>query len=477
MPTVGRNGSAVPRRASLLGLLSVAWTCLALAAPASGAPVIAAAGDIACDTTSEFYNGGAGVPGHCRQRATSDILVGGGFASVLTLGDTQYHVGALADFNAVFDQTWGRVKPLIHPAVGNHEYSTSNARGYFDYFNGVGNRSGPAGDRDAGYYSFDIGSWHLIALNSQCDQIAHGGALNGCAPGSPQERWLQADLAAHRTSCTLAYWHSPRFNSGLRGNSPVSQPFWDVLHAAGADVVLSGDAHSYERFGPQDPKGVADPVRGIRAFVVGTGGVFFTGWSKLKANSEVRQNNTFGVLALTLHPTSYEWRFLPEAGGIFTDSGSGVCHGRTPGFVPSTPPPPVRSVKTTCTIRGTDEDDRLVGTRKKDVICGLGGNDRIRGLRGNDVIRGGAGKDRIFGGAGRDRLYGNAGNDLLKAQSGRDRLVGGKGRDRLYGGRGNDSLSSRDRRGYDRVFGGRGRDRAKTDRGDRTRSVERISRR
>ena len=140
---------------------------------------------------------------------------------MLALGDTQYHVGALEDFNAVFDQTWGRVKPLIRPAVGNHEYSTSNARGYFDYFNGVGKHSGPAGERDKGYYSFDIGSWHLIALNSQCDQVAHGGALNGCAPGSPQERWLQSDLAAHRTSCTLAYWHSPRFNSGFRGNSPA----------------------------------------------------------------------------------------------------------------------------------------------------------------------------------------------------------------------------------------------------------------
>ena len=157
----------------------------------------------------------------------------------------------------------------------------------------------------------------------------------------------------------------------------VSQPFWDVLHAAGADIVLSGDAHSYERFAPQDPNGAPDPVRGIRAFVVGTGGVFFTGWSKVKPNSEVRDNDTFGVLALTLHPTSFEWRFLPVAGGTFTDAGSGACHGRAPGFMPSKPPPPVRSVKTSCTIRGTGEDDRLSGTSKKDVICGLGGNDRI----------------------------------------------------------------------------------------------------
>jgi Ca2+-binding RTX toxin-like protein len=446
-------------------------------ASATAAPVVAAAGDIACDTTSEFYNGGQGTPGHCRQGATSDLLVAGGFTNVLALGDTQYHVGALADFEAVFDKTWGRVKPIIRPAVGNHEYSTSNARGYFDYFNGVGQQRGPAGERDKGYYSFNIGNWHLIALNSLCDQVAHGGALNGCAPGSPQNRWLQEDLARHRTSCTLAYWHSPRFNSGLRGNQTAAQPFWDVLHAAGADLVLNGDAHHYERFAPQNPAGSFDPARGIRQFVVGTGGVFFTGWSKLKPNSELRQNDTFGVLALTLHPNSYEWRFIPEAGRTFTDSGAGACHGRTAGFTPAIPPPPVRKVRTECTIRGTDENDRLTGTRKRDIICGLGGNDRIKGLRGNDVLRGGPGRDRIYGGSGRDRLYGDSGNDSLRGQRGRDRLVGGKGRDRLFGGPGNDSISARDRRGHDRVSGGSGRDRAKTDRGDRTRSVERRTRR
>ena len=460
------------------GLLACIAACLSVTAPALADPVIAAAGDIACDTTSEFYNRGAGRAGHCRQRATSDVLVGGGFSAVLALGDTQYHVGALEDFNAVFDQTWGRVKPLIRPAVGNHEYSTSNARGYFDYFNGVGVNSGPAGERDKGYYSFDIGAWHLIALNSQCDQVQHGGAQNGCAEGSPQERWLQADLAAHRTSCTLAYWHSPPFNSGFRGNSPAGQRFLEVLYAAGADILLSGDAHDYERFAPQDPKGALDPVRGIRAFVVGTGGVFFTGWSKLKPNSEARDNDTFGVLALTLHPTSYEWRFLPAADGSFTDAGSGVCHGRTPGFTPSKPPPPVRAVKkNACTIRGTNEDDRLIGTRKKDVICALAGNDTVRGLGGNDVVRGGAGRDRVYGGKGNDRLYGDAGPDLPKGQRGRDRLVGGTGRDRLSGGPGNDSLSGRDSGRLDRLSGGRGRDRAKVDKRDRIRSIERISRR
>jgi hypothetical protein len=457
----------------------IALVCLAVvpAAAAAADPVIAAAGDIACDTTSEFYNGGVGEEGHCRQRATSDLLVAGGYSAVLALGDTQYHVGALSDFNAVFDQTWGRVKPIIHPVVGNHEYSTSNAHGYFDYFNGVNRNSGAAGNRGEGWYSYDIGAWHLIALTSQCQQVPRGTAGHGCEEGSPQERWLQNDLAAHRNTCTLAYWHSPRFNSGYRGNNPAGQGFMDVLYAAGADVVLNGDAHDYERFAPQDPDGNLDPARGLRSWVVGTGGVFFTGWSRLKPNSEVRQNNTFGVLALTLHPNSYEWRFIPEAGKTFTDFGSGVCHGRTPGFAPSKPPPAKKLPRSRCTIRGTDENDRLVGTPKRDVICALEGNDTIKGLGGNDVVRGGAGKDRIFGGKGNDRLYGNAGNDLLRGQSGRDRIVGGAGQDRIYGDRGNDYLSARDRRAADRIYGGRGRDRGKLDRGDRSRSLERISRR
>jgi hypothetical protein len=211
----------------------------------------------------------------------------------------------------------------------------------------------------------------------------------------------------------------------------------------------------------------------MRQFVVGTGGAFFTSWSSVKPNSEVRQNTTFGVLALTLRPTSYEWRFLPEAGKAFTDSGSGLCHGRTPGLVaPETPAKGL--VRTRCTIRGTARNDRLVGTTKKDVICGLEGNDTVRAGGGNDVVRGGSGRDRLYGGRGRDRLYGSSGKDLIRGHSGRDRVVGGLGRDRLYGDRGNDSISSRDMRRRDLVVGGRGRDRAKVDKGDRVRSVERV---
>ena len=439
-----------------------------MAAPANAAdPVIAAAGDIACDTKSEFWNGGQGTEGHCRQRATSDLLVGGGLAAVLPLGDTQYHVGALSDFQASFHPSWGRVKPILRPILGNHEYGTSNARGYFEYFND-GRSNGPAGREGEGWYSYDLGAWHLIALNSNCEHVANGAAPNGCAPGSPQEHWLRADLAAHRNECTLAYMHSPLFNSGFRGNRTFVRPLWDALYEAGVDVVLSGDAHSYERFAPQSPGGAVDAAHGIRQFVVGTGGVFFTGWSSVKPNSEVRQNHTFGVLMLALRADRYDWRFVPETGKSFTDSGTGACHGRTAGFGA---PPPLKEGKPSrsrCTIRGTDEDDRLNGTRRRDVICGLGGNDVIRGRGGNDVIR---------GGRGNDRLYGNRGNDRITGQSGNDRIVGGAGFDRLYGNAGNDSLSARDSRRRDRVIGGRGRDRAKVDRADLVRSVERVFRR
>jgi Ca2+-binding RTX toxin-like protein len=453
----------------LLAVVAIDLAYLVFAtAPVQADPLIAAAGDIACDTTSDFFNGGIGTTGHCRQRATSDVIVAAAPSAVLTLGDNQYHVGSLSDFEASFDPSWGRVKQLIHPEVGNHEYGTAGARGYFDYFNGVGRYSGPAGDRDEGYYSFDVGAWHLIALNSMCDRIDRGAAADGCATGSPQERWLRSDLATHRSSCTLAYWHTPRFNSGLRGNSATSLAFWQALHEAGADIVLNGDAHHYERFAPQDPSGNLDVEKGIREFIVGTGGAFFTPWSSVRPNSEIRQNGTFGVLMLELHAGSYEWRFAPEAGAQFTDAGAGICHARSPGFAPPGGPGPKSLPRTRCTIRGTDGNDRLLGTPRKDVICGLGGD---------DVIRGGSGRDRLYGGRGKDRIYGGSGRDLIRGRSGRDRVIGGRGKDRLYGDRGKDAISSRDGRPGDRVFGGKGRDRATVDRHDFVRGVERIARR
>ena len=196
---------------------------------------------------------------------------------------------------------------------GNHEYLTRAANGYFSYFGAA------AGDPATGYYSFDVGAWHVVALNSNCS------AVGGCASGSPQERWLRADLAAHPAACTLAYWHHPRFSSGEHGNEPAYDAFWRDLYAAGADVVLNGHDHDYERFAPQDPSGGSDLARGVREFVVGTGGKNHYRFLTLQPNSQVRDATTFGVLELTLHRTSYDWRFLPEPGKTFTDSGSAVC--------------------------------------------------------------------------------------------------------------------------------------------------------
>ncbi|HUZ01001.1 MAG TPA: alkaline phosphatase, partial [Thermomicrobiaceae bacterium] len=171
-----------------------------------------------------------------------------------------------------------------------------------------------------GYYSLTIGSWHVVVLNSNCSEVG------GCGAGSPQEQWLAQDLAANPTTCTMAVWHQPRFSSGIVGNNVAYDAFWQDLYAAHADLVLNGHDHDYERFAPQDPSANADPTNGMREFVVGTGGKGFVNFSAIQPNSQVRQNTSFGVLVLTLHATGYDWKFVPAAGGQFTDSGSGSCH-------------------------------------------------------------------------------------------------------------------------------------------------------
>jgi hypothetical protein len=301
----------------------------AAAAPARPAgwsardPVIGAAGDIACDPTVEGtseHSSSAGA--RCQQMATSDLLLRDRVVAVLPLGDNQYEDGTLAKYRAWYAPSWGRLKRITRPVPGNHEYVRSgdslDASGYFRYFGAA------AGDPAKGYYSYDIGSWHLIALNSQC------GALDGCRAGSRQERWLRRDLAEHPARCTLAYWHEPRFSSGPHGQEPVYDDFWRDLYAAGVDVVLNGHNHVYERFAPQDPDAQLDPVRGIREFVVGTGGKNHYSpdyaFGTVQPNSEVRDAQTFGVLELTLHDGGYDWRFVPTAGGTFTDAGTGYCH-------------------------------------------------------------------------------------------------------------------------------------------------------
>ena len=235
---------------------------------------------------------------------------------IAPLGDLAYPDGREADF-ACFDRVWGRFKPRIRPALGNHEYHTPKAAGYFAYFGAV------AGEPGQGYYSYDLGAWHVVVINSNCQEIG------GCQAGSPQESWLRRDLAAHRGACTLAYWHHPLFSSGKKPSHaihPEMKPIWQALYDAGATLVLNGHEHNYERFAPQDPEGRADPKRGIREIVVGTGGKDFDPLPTATPNSEVRRDDTFGVLKLTLSPDGYDWEFLPVAGKTFVDSGHGSCH-------------------------------------------------------------------------------------------------------------------------------------------------------
>jgi hypothetical protein len=296
-------------------------------------PVIAAAGDIACDPADPSFNSGSTIA--CRQQATANILKAEGLDAVLELGDFQYDCGGYAAAMQSYDPSWGALKPITYPIAGNHEYEVDDggtdcgtagtAAGYFSYF-------GPlAGDPSKGYYSFDVGSWHVVGLNSNdaCSWIP-------CGDGSPQEQWLKADLAAHPALCTLAFWHAPRFSSG--GGASLYTAFWRDLYAAGVDVVLNGHIHNYERFAPQTPNGVYDPT-GIREFVIGTGGAGHGSFlPTIAPNSEVRNSDTFGILELTLHPGSYDWRFLPEAGKTFTDAGRAACSGTTAEATPPTAP-------------------------------------------------------------------------------------------------------------------------------------------
>ncbi len=299
-------------------------------------PVIAAAGDIACGANT------GSKP--CQYQATSDLIANLNPDAVLPLGDEQYECGELSNFNGYYDPTWGRFKSVTFPAVGNHEYSTSTsasdpcfnappgAPGYYTYF---GPAASPLDSNCSvnckGYYSWNLGAWHLIALNGNCSEVG------GCGAGSPQEKWLKADLAANTSSCTLAYWHQPRFSSN--GNLSAYDAFWQDLYAAHADIVLNGHHHNYQRFALQNPSEQADP-NGIREFVVGTGGYSHGGGFKSTApNTEVNNAGTFGILKLVLHPGSYDWQFIPVPGASFTDSGTTTCHGSSAPAPTNTPTP------------------------------------------------------------------------------------------------------------------------------------------
>jgi hypothetical protein len=245
-------------------------------------------------------------------------VAAGLFAAVLPLGDEQYECGGAAAFAQSYDPAWGvpSVKAITYPAVGNHEYNTSGgtdcgriATGYFGYFGAA------AGDPTKGYYSYDIGTWHLIALNSNCGQVA-------CKAGSAQETWLASDLAAHPNTCTLAYFHHPLFSAGPTTHSAV-KPFWNDLYAAHADVVLNGHKHNYERLTKLNPSG-APATNGIREIIAGTGGENHSISSKLYPGTEASDGGSFGILEMTLQTGGYAWQFVSDKGQLI-DGGSDAC--------------------------------------------------------------------------------------------------------------------------------------------------------
>jgi hypothetical protein len=292
-------------------------------------------GAASSSAASEVALVGAGDISKCtnnNDEATA-VLLDGIAGTVFTLGDNVYDSGTSTEFNSCYDPTWGRHKARTMPVSGNHEYETEGASGYYDYFNGVGQFTGPAGDRDKGYYSYDAGDWwHVVVLNSECAQVG------GCNAGSPQETWLRADLAAHSSKNVIAMWHKPRFSSGPHGDEVLVQPLWQALYDYGAELVLSGHEHDYERFAPQTATGTLDNTSGIVEIVAGTGGASHYGFGTPKPNSLVRNGSTYGVLKLTLHETSYDWQFVPIAGQTFTDSGTASVHG-APGAPTVTPTP------------------------------------------------------------------------------------------------------------------------------------------
>lgn len=261
---------------------------------------------------ADVYMVGAGDIARCDKsfdEATAS-LIDAIEGTVFTLGDNAYPTGSDADFANCFQPSWGRHKSRMRPTPGDKDYETANAAGYYNYFGPV------AGDPTKGYYSYDLGDWHIIVLNSRI-------ATNA---GSPQEQWLRSDLAANPRLCTLAYWHDPLFYSqGTSGVRTAVKPLWNALYEHGVELVLNGSSRLYERFAKQTPEGVAD-ARGIREIIAGTGGIALSSFGTIRPNSEVRDNSSYGVLKLTLSPTSYRWEFVPIAGKTFTDVGTTNCH-------------------------------------------------------------------------------------------------------------------------------------------------------
>jgi hypothetical protein len=314
----GRGGGLLIVALALLGFALLVTARLGQESVASSQAPTPSAAAQGSNSTGPTPSGSAGEGatllavgdiGSCN--ASNDDLVGKLAASlpgtVALIGDIAYETGSARDYANCFNPTWGSLLDRLRPAPGNHDYETRGAAGYFSYF-GAG-----AGTLGEGWYSYDLGAWHVIALNSECGAIE-----GGCGKESVELDWLRADLAAHPAQCTLAYWHHPRYSSGLHGNNAMTERFWAALSDAGADLILSGHDHDYERL---------SPVGGIRSFVVGTGGRSLYAWPGSPGPyTEVRANDTYGLLELTLRPADFSWRFIAAAGGSFTDSGHATCH-------------------------------------------------------------------------------------------------------------------------------------------------------
>jgi hypothetical protein len=259
-------------------------------------PVLVGAGDIAsCESTGDEQTA----------RLLDEIP-----GAIFTVGDNVYPTRGMRNPFPCYDASWGRHKSRTRPVPGNHEYEGGYTGAYFDYFGAA------AGERGKGYYSYDLGQWHIVALNTMID----------ATPSSPQGRWLSADLSRNRRLCTLAYFHHPRFSSGPHHTSRRAIDLWSTLARSGVDVVISGHDHIYERFAPMTANGNADEHGGMRQFVVGTGGVSHYSIQGIARNSQVRNNDTYGVIRLALHGNGYEWKFVPVRGRLFSDAGTGRCH-------------------------------------------------------------------------------------------------------------------------------------------------------
>jgi hypothetical protein len=263
-------------------------------------PVLVGAGDIAV----------CGTKGAAQTAALIDRIPG----TVFTAGDNVYGSGTAVEFKQCYEPTWGRFKDRTRPALGNHDILTKKGAPYFVYFGAA------AGTPGQGWYSYDLGAWHVVVIDSNTagDRT------------SIQGKWLQADLTAAAAPCTVAIWHHPLFSSGIHGNDRRTYWMWQILYEHGADIVINGHDHDYERFAPQTPEGKLDAAKGIREFVVGTGGGELYPFLFSRRNSEVRNNNTWGVFKLILSPDHYEWEFIPVEGKTFTDSGSLNCHTAKP---------------------------------------------------------------------------------------------------------------------------------------------------